>query len=281
MTTYNTQNPLGSSDPRDLYDNAENLDNFVNGDQAAYNDRLGKSRRSWQSVEDQVNQQAAEFQAAQDNREGVFNSYLVSAGYQFAGDYAAGIEITQYNQVVRDTSGEFWRVSGSTALPYTTTGDGLPEGGAFVAVGDAALRQELALSVSGGNGAALVNGATIYVGSVAELEAMESALDGQEAMVQGVPFRFESGAWKPSQGYVSSLCFTGSDGGSRIQAALDYAETLGKNTVVLVPSNGPDADNRWLLNDRVMLPSNTFLMLDGCHLYLNDNTNTNIFRTKG
>src|SRR5690554_4418659 len=183
MTTYNTQNPLGSSDPRDLYDNAENLDNLVNGDQAAYDDRLGQSRKSWYGMEsdfqDEQTRRESEFDAAQDDREGVFNSYLVSAGYQFAGDYAAGIEITQYNQVVRDTSGEFWRVSGSTALPYTTTGDGLPEGGAFVAVGDAALRQELALSVSGGNGAALVNGATIYVGSLAKLEATPAPTAGQ------------------------------------------------------------------------------------------------------
>lgn len=168
MATYNTGNPLGSSDPRDLYDNAENLDNLVNGEQPAYSDRLGKSRRSWQSVEDQANQQEAEFNAdqaqrvsefdaAQRDREGVFNAYLVSAGYQFAGDYAAGIEITQYNQVVRDTNGELWRVSGSTTLPYTTTGAGLPEGGAFVNVGDAALRQELA-QTGPGKGISLIGG---------------------------------------------------------------------------------------------------------------------------
>src|SRR5690554_5235371 len=158
---YNTGNPLGSTDPRDLYDNAENLDNLVNGDQAAYNDRLGKSRRSWRGMEDE------------------FAAFIASSGYQFAGDYASGIEITQYNQVVRDSSGEFWRVSGSTELPYTTTGAGLPEGGNFVAVGDAALRQELALPVSGGNGAALVNGATIYVGSLAKLEATPAPTAGQ------------------------------------------------------------------------------------------------------
>ena len=30
MTTYNTGNPLGSTSPKDLYDNAENLDELVN-----------------------------------------------------------------------------------------------------------------------------------------------------------------------------------------------------------------------------------------------------------
>src|SRR5690554_471435 len=180
MTTYSTGNPLGSSDPRDLYDNAENLDNLVNGGQAAYNDRLGKSRKSWQGMEEE------------------FAAFIAASGYQFAGDYAAGIEITQYNQVVRDSSGEFWRASGSTALPYTTTGAGLPEGGALVAVGDAALRQELAGSPLSGNGAAIVNGATIYVGSVAELEALPAPVEGQQAVVYGSGFIYNGASWKPT-----------------------------------------------------------------------------------
>lgn len=46
MTTYNTGNPVGSSDPRDLYDNAENLDEFSNSGKFRYDDRLGVSRRT-------------------------------------------------------------------------------------------------------------------------------------------------------------------------------------------------------------------------------------------
>lgn len=158
MTKFNTGNPVGSSDPRDLFDNAAVADNLVTGPGAAYKDRLGKSRKSWQGMEDE------------------FAAFIASSGYEFVGDYAAGIELTGYQQILRDTSGEFWRLSGSVTLPYTTTGSGLPEGGNFVAVGDATLRQELALPVSGGNGAALVNGATIYVGSVAELEAVNLSI---------------------------------------------------------------------------------------------------------
>lgn len=44
MTTFNTGNPLGSSDPRDLYDNAENLDEAVNSQARQWVDRLGKAR---------------------------------------------------------------------------------------------------------------------------------------------------------------------------------------------------------------------------------------------
>jgi hypothetical protein len=45
MTTYNTQNPLGSADPRDLYDNAENIDTSANDTtNVEWTDRLGNKR---------------------------------------------------------------------------------------------------------------------------------------------------------------------------------------------------------------------------------------------
>lgn len=54
--TYNTRNPLGSSDPRDLYDNAANLDNFINGTQETYNDRVGIPKKSLYGFEQQYEQ---------------------------------------------------------------------------------------------------------------------------------------------------------------------------------------------------------------------------------
>ena len=50
MTTYNTGNPLGSTSPKDLYDNAENLDNAVNTVENTWVDRLGRSRLSWDGM---------------------------------------------------------------------------------------------------------------------------------------------------------------------------------------------------------------------------------------
>lgn len=199
---YNTGNPVGSADPRDLYDTATVADNLVNGSDATYPDRLGVDRRSWKSVEDQAAQQQADF-----------DDFLASSGYQFMGDYAAGIELTTYNQIVRDGSGEFWRVSGSTTLPYTTTGAGLPEGGAFVAVGEAVLRQELN-SNTAGNGSdliahtgtddtvtetldrhtAAIDKRTIFVGSVADIEALSTS-NGCQALLGGIrlgKFEFDS-----------------------------------------------------------------------------------------
>lgn len=162
---YNTGNPLGSADPRDLYDTATIADNLVHGEDPAYTDRLGKSRKSWAGME-------------QD-----FADFLANSGYELLGDYAAGIEVTAYNQIIRE-GGEFWRAAAGTTLPYTTTGAGMPEGGAFVAVGDAVLRQELGYNTAG-QGSDLITHTgtsdtvtealdrrTIYVGSVAELESL-------------------------------------------------------------------------------------------------------------
>lgn len=114
MTTYNTGNQIGSTDPRDLYDNAQSLDTAMNTPAMSWTDRLGNARQSWAG----------------------------STGYQHLGDYAAGIQVTTYNQVIR-ASGEYWRAAAGTALPYTTTGAGMPESGKFVSVGDAVLRADL------------------------------------------------------------------------------------------------------------------------------------------
>ena len=44
MTTYNTGNPLGSTDPRDLFDNSQNFDVAINSSGEKWKDRLGRDR---------------------------------------------------------------------------------------------------------------------------------------------------------------------------------------------------------------------------------------------
>lgn len=130
MTTYNTGNPIGSVDVKDLYDNAQNLDEAVNTRQAeSWNDRLGVARKTWWGME-------------QD-----FQQFLIDSGYVNIGDYGPGLEITARNQIFwRD--GELYRAGASLELPYTTTGDWGTEEGLFVAVGDQALRQDLVQPVA-------------------------------------------------------------------------------------------------------------------------------------
>ncbi|TEP56530.1 right-handed parallel beta-helix repeat-containing protein [Pseudomonas aeruginosa] len=55
---YNTMNavePDGSSDFRDAHDNTGNLDLAMNGAALAWTDRLGRSKKTWVGIEDQVN----------------------------------------------------------------------------------------------------------------------------------------------------------------------------------------------------------------------------------
>ena len=49
---YNTGNPIGSTSPKDLLDNAEILDKFSNGDAYEYFDRLGRKRKSMKWIQD-------------------------------------------------------------------------------------------------------------------------------------------------------------------------------------------------------------------------------------
>lgn len=136
MTTYNTGNPVGSTDPKDLYDNAQNLDALVNSTtELSHADRLAVQRKTWHGME-------VEFDAAQSERAGEFAQFLADSAYQDLGVYGAGIEVTRYNQVfLKD--GEFYRAAASLGLPYTTTGLWASESGSFVGVGDAVLRQDL------------------------------------------------------------------------------------------------------------------------------------------
>lgn len=52
MTTYNTGNPIGSSDPKDLFDNAQALDVAVNSEASAFTDRLGQTRKTYKGIEE-------------------------------------------------------------------------------------------------------------------------------------------------------------------------------------------------------------------------------------
>lgn len=49
--TYDTNNPVPSNDPRDLDDNAEAFDRFLQSDAASEPDRLGVQRKTWHQME--------------------------------------------------------------------------------------------------------------------------------------------------------------------------------------------------------------------------------------
>src|SRR5690554_145044 len=239
---YNTGNPIGSADPRDLYDNAENLDELVNSqDKTEHPDRLGVPRKTWHGMASEFDgdqaRRESEFVDAQADKQQRFNLLLANSGYEYLADYAAGIEITEYNQVLRDTAGELWRAAATTTLPYTTDGTGLPEGGAFVAVGDADIRNDLAAGVGAGKGGLLVAGAVIYVNSIADLLALDTSglVDGQAARVQGSKLKWASASqkWVPLGPLsVKSFGATGdgvTDDTAAIQSAEEFRAGYGVN----------------------------------------------------
>lgn len=54
MTHYYTGNPLGSTDPRDLFDNAQNFDSAINGNAKTWKDRFGVDRYTWKGALDNI-----------------------------------------------------------------------------------------------------------------------------------------------------------------------------------------------------------------------------------
>ena len=59
MTTYNTGNPIGSTDARDLYDNAQNLDTAMNSTGSTWTDRRGVTRKTFKAAENAADQAEA------------------------------------------------------------------------------------------------------------------------------------------------------------------------------------------------------------------------------
>ncbi|PMY71919.1 MULTISPECIES: glycosyl hydrolase family 28-related protein [unclassified Pseudomonas] len=140
---YDTLNPVPSTDPRDLYDNAAITDKYVNGYQPFVADRLGKQRRTWMGMEE-------DFNNAQEGRATQFDQFLAGSAFVWLGDYGAGITFTSRSQyLVRD--GYAYRLADSTTLPYTTTGNWALEQTKFSLINsDDVLRQELSQAPGAG-----------------------------------------------------------------------------------------------------------------------------------
>lgn len=162
--TFNTGNPVGSTDARDLYDNAQNFDKFSLGQELEYPDRLGVPRKSLAGIRAEVTET------------------LSRLGYQVLGDYAPDLVVQNYGQVFRK-DGEFYRAKAETTLPYPLNGDWAVDAPKFVSVGDAALRLDLAGDLQRGDGARRVNGAAIYVATLADLRGLSGASGGELVVV--------------------------------------------------------------------------------------------------
>lgn len=178
---YDTQNPLGSKDPRDLYDNATNFDLYANGPQPMYPNRFGVQKLSIEGMNQQFN-------SAQEGREEQFQAALIATGFEDIGNYAAGLTITARNQVFA-RNGVYYSAAAALPLPYTLTGNWAAEGSNFILRADAPLRSDLAAPT----GASLVGrpgGQT--VGS--ELDGLATAIAATNSAVSNLAVRFKVAA---------------------------------------------------------------------------------------
>lgn len=133
---YNTNNPLGSNDFRDLSDNAVNFDYYANGPAPSYPNRFNQLKLSISGMNEQFN-------SAQAGRVTQFEEFLAASAFVWIGDYGAGLTFTSRSQyTVRD--GYAYRLADSTTLPYTTTGNWALEQSNFSLINsDDVLRQQL------------------------------------------------------------------------------------------------------------------------------------------
>ena len=151
MTIYATGNALGSTDPRDLLDNAQNFDNAVNDVvNDTWVDRFGVTRKTLKGYDSEFEAdqlvRAAAFAYAQDQRAAAFAQFLEGSGWSTLGVYAAGISIVSHTQTVEYLGQPYSlkpSVPASISTPYVTTGDWATEGSNFKLVGDNSLRQDL------------------------------------------------------------------------------------------------------------------------------------------
>lgn len=130
MTTYNTKNPVPSSDARDRYDNSQVFDELMNGAAPNTPDRLGVLRQSWAGMETE------------------FQMFLANSGLESTHlTYVDGTPLvaSRPTQLI-DRAGSIYRVKLPASFPVTLTGTWATDQNLLVDVGDAALRASLAAS---------------------------------------------------------------------------------------------------------------------------------------
>lgn len=221
---FNTGNPTGSTSPKDLSDNAQNLDLLLLGDDPSYRDRRGVGRKSWKGMEreyaaDKVHRDS-EFEGDQAERVAQFTALLDASGYEPPVPYVLGLNLVRTTQTVTYLGNEY-RVK-NQFLPLLTTNWAVDES-KLKLIGDASLRQELASSVDASKGTGQLGNSIITLGTVADMVAMGGWRMGQRVRTMGRSAIGDGG----SNEYVIVPAGTGiEDGGQFINVAGAQARGL-------------------------------------------------------
>jgi len=166
MATTPTNLPVPSESPRDLKFNAGKIDEFVTSLALQYIDRFGNAHYTIEGLRKLAEQAIAAF------------------GWITVDSFQEGATLTLPNQILRwklpDGDGEYYRWDG--AFPKVVDQDSTPATsggigpGAWVSVGDAALRSMLAAS----NGALMVGGAILECATVALAQSIAGLTEGRK-----------------------------------------------------------------------------------------------------
>ncbi len=199
---FNTGNPIGSTDARDLSDNAENMDILENSTTLdAHPDRLGTMRKTRKGMELEHNNQISAHESEHDAQiaahetehdnqmqsfEIDFDSRLAGMAFARVGTFTTGATLTDMRQTLLweasqggdgheyGWAGTFPKVVAAGSTPSTTGGVGV---GAWVDRTDVTLRREL-----GFDDAYKLIGA---VSDIATLRLTEPSVSGQRIPVIG------------------------------------------------------------------------------------------------
>lgn len=177
---YNTGNPVepdGSDSPFDLHDNSANMDLALNRLDPVWVDRLGRPRKSWFGIEQQV------------------NDYLASQGYEPVPlDYVDGTPLTvdRPTQLVQ-RDGNLYSVKLPASFPVTLSGTWVDDQDLLVTQVDRSLRQQLSDENDLSLGAAMVGRAVRHLKSIrlaagsadGELRSVAGRYDGDIVYVEG------------------------------------------------------------------------------------------------
>ena len=156
--SYNTMNPIGSTDSRDRADNSENLDIFENSiTKTTHTDRLGNTRTTRFGMEEAHRSQIAAHESEHDaqiaEHESEFKIKMAGMAFSRVGTFAAGYSLTDSRQTLLYAAdghdygwaGTFPKVVAAGATPASSGGIGA---GAWVDRTDVTLRSEIKASNS-------------------------------------------------------------------------------------------------------------------------------------
>lgn len=223
---YNTGNPVGpdgSSDPRDLYDNAGIIDLLLTGPLGEQLNRLGVPLKSWLGIMQQV------------------TDYLIAQGYESVYlIYGAGVVVQRQTQLV-ERSGELYRVMNAADIPLTLTGNWATDAPKLQAVGDAALRQALAAI----GGAAMVNTSTG--------ESVETRLANADTKIADLLARPDTSTYARKNGLLLSNAYYKLKSNQAVKIVCQGDSiTAGQDTNS--PDKIPDDNGNWTTMAAVQYP---------------------------